>query len=219
MTALVPVYFDSCAWNHLFDRKVNLAEELPASAYQLCITREVEIELQPLRANESKSDLVDFVDSAILANDVQTTSTFGFASVEADGSLSEVQVFGGFDVGTWRSDEDRSWLSQEKVLRMLPKSVDRKKQLGKNQADASMAVRAFNAVVLTAESRTKKGPCSWHGAKAVTWYSSRTLKPVALPCMSSYWAERHSPAHQRAERVPPIARSAVSGKRFPCRTR
>lgn len=158
MTALAPVYIDSCAWNYLFDRKVNLAEELPASAYQLCITREVEIELQPLRANESKSDLVDFVDSAILANDVQTTSTFGFASVQADGSLSEVQVFGGFDVGTWRSDEDRLWLSQEEVLRMLPKSVDRKKPLGKNQADASMAVRAFDAVVLTAESRTKKGP-------------------------------------------------------------
>jgi hypothetical protein len=120
------------------------------------------------------------VDNAILVNSVQTTPTFGFASVEEDGTPSAVQVYGGFDLGTWQSNEDLSWLSQEEVLRMLPKSVDRKKPLGKSQADASMAVRAFDAVVLTAESRTKKGPMQLAWSRRPPAFSSGPILSPGL---------------------------------------
>lgn len=41
----VHVYIDSCAWNFLFLRSVDLSIELPAELYELHVTHEVEIEL------------------------------------------------------------------------------------------------------------------------------------------------------------------------------
>lgn len=152
------VYIDSCAWNHFFDRQMDPAIELPAPDFRLRITREVQIELQRLREKDPSAALVGFVDKAIEAGNIGMTSIFGFAALNADGTVADYQVVTGFDTGTWQSDDDRTWLSQPEVLSLLAKPPRKKEPLGRNQGDASLAVRSFNAVVLTAESRSKKGP-------------------------------------------------------------
>lgn len=152
------VYIDSCAWNHFFDRQMDPSIELPATHFRLRITREVQIELQRLREKDPSAALVRFIDGAIKAGDVGMTSTFGFAALNADGTVADYQVVTGFDTGTWQSEDDRNWLSQPEVLGLLAKSPRKKEPLGRNQGDASLAVRSFGAVVVTAESRSKKGP-------------------------------------------------------------
>jgi hypothetical protein len=83
---------------------------------------------------------------------------FGFASVEPDGSLSKLQVYGGLGQCRWQSDNDRRWYESGDVKRPLHRIAKRKSGLNDNQTDASLAVCLFDSIVLTKESLMKKGP-------------------------------------------------------------
>ena len=145
MNTKIHVYIDSCAWNYLFRNQLDLAQELPGDRYSLCVTREVEIEIDAIPATGKdgidKRALKQFIADAIETNSIQTTSVFGFASVEPDGSLSKIQVFGGFDQSTFQSTADREWYESEAVTKLLDGKKLSGSGLGKAQADASLAVR------------------------------------------------------------------------------
>ena len=156
------VFIDSCAWNYLFKHQVDLVEVFPRDVYSLAITREVEIELAAIpdkgKDGTDKVSLKAYIAASIEKYGVRTTSVFGFATHEPDGSLSKVQVFGGFGQGTWQSDADRSWYGADDAKGLLHGKGRRKSGLSDNQADASLAVRSFESVVLTDEVKTKNGP-------------------------------------------------------------
>jgi len=156
------VYIDSCAWNYLFEHRVDLAEAFPSDEYTLALTREVEIEISAIpdrgKDGADKIELKEYIKESIDKQSVRTTSVFGFATYEPDGSLSKVQVYGGFDQGTWQSDADRSWYGSGEVRDLLHSKGKRKYGLSGNQADASLAVRSFESIVLTNEIKSTNGP-------------------------------------------------------------
>ena len=168
------VFIDSCAWNELCSDNVDLTEVFPYDRYSLHVTREVEIELlaiQPTGKNGTDNrKLKTYIADSIAAHSVQTTSVFGFASVEPDGSLSQVQVYGGFGQGTWQSEADRRWYASDEVKSLVVNKGKRESGLAKNQADASLAVRSFTSIVLTNEGKEKSGPLRLavaHGGRVV----------------------------------------------------
>ena len=156
------VFIDSCAWNYLFDNRVDLSEVFPSNQYALFVTREIEIEHLAIpdigKDGADKRELKSYIATAIASHNVQTTSVFGFASYDADGSLSEVQVYGGLDQGAWQSEDDRRWYDSNEVKQHLNCQAVKGSGLSKNQADASLAVRSFDSVILTGELRGKTGP-------------------------------------------------------------
>lgn len=158
------VYIDNCAWDYLFSKQIDLASELPRDSFELCITREVEIEVGSIpdtgKDGSDKRSLKKYIQESIDANQVQTTSVFGFASLEPDGSLSKIQVYGGFDQGTFQSNADRDWYASKEVQDRLREKPVRSSGLSVDQADASLAVRSFGAIVLTNERKGKPGPLS-----------------------------------------------------------
>jgi hypothetical protein len=65
------------------------------------LTREVEIEISCIpdigqTGNADKRALKAYIADAIATNRVRTSGVFGFASHDPDGSVSKVQVYGGF---------------------------------------------------------------------------------------------------------------------------
>jgi hypothetical protein len=156
------IYIDSCAWNYLFDHHINLGIELPPDRYTIFMTREVEIEVASIpddsKDGKDKRPLKRFIEESVTANRVRTTSVFGFASVEPDGSLSKVQVCGGFDQGTFQSEEDRTWYASEAAKLRLSSTNIKNSGLSRDQGDASLAVRSFDSIVLTDERKGKAGP-------------------------------------------------------------
>jgi hypothetical protein len=155
---LISVYIDSCAWNYLFNHSIDLAIELPQEQYNIFITREIEIEIGNIPDTEEKSQLICYIAESIEKNHICTTSVFGFASTEPDGSLSKVQIYGGFDQGTWQSEADRKWYEKESVKQRLSDKAIKKSGLSNDQADASLGVRSFDSIILTNERKNKAGP-------------------------------------------------------------
>jgi hypothetical protein len=165
----IPVFIDSCAWNYLFKHGIDLTRELPREEFALFMPREVEIEIGNIpddgkdsegKNRVDKRPLKSYIKNSIEANRVRTTSVFGFASLEPDGSLSKIQTFGGFNQGTFQSEHDRAWYASEVVKQHFPGNKIQNSGLGKNQADASLAVRSFSSIILTDERKGKAGPLS-----------------------------------------------------------
>lgn len=157
-----PVFIDSCAWNYLFERDVAMEEVFPPDAFQLFQTREVQIEISEIPdAGIDGSDkllLKRYIQKSRDANSLRTTGTFGFRTFEADGTPSRNQVNAGFGHGGFQSNEHRSWYDKKEVRSHLDGKSKRKSGLGRNQADASMAVRSFTSIILTNEKKDKAGP-------------------------------------------------------------
>jgi hypothetical protein len=122
------VFIDGCAWNELFADNVDLAEVFPPDRYSLFVTREVEIELLaiPITGKDGTDNrqLKAYIADSIAMHGIRTTSVFGFASIEPDGSLSKVQVYGGFGQGTWQSNTDRQWYASDKVRSLVGKEKE-----------------------------------------------------------------------------------------------
>jgi hypothetical protein len=155
----IPVFIDSCAWNELFKRSVKLEEELPETAFSLHLTREVAIEIGAMRTKPEKQELLAYVDRSISNSGIRTRGTFGFHTSEPDGTPSKAQVYVGFNQGNFQSKHDRGWYARDEVKKLtLHKGKREKTGLGKNQTDASLAVRSFHSVILTAEAPNKSGP-------------------------------------------------------------
>ncbi|SCX74503.1 hypothetical protein [Variovorax sp. EL159] len=157
-----PVYIDSCAWNYLFETQVVMSETFPSDEFSLFITREVEIELQEIpdvgHGDSDKRPLKQFIQESIAQNSVCTTGFFGFRTFEKDGTPSKTQVNLGFNQGGFQPTADRDWYAKSGVRAHLDGKPIRKSGLGHNQADASLGVRSFGAIVLTNEKKTKSGP-------------------------------------------------------------
>ena len=156
------VSIDCCSWNYLFEHQIDLSTSLPKERFALTMTREVEIEIAVIpdtgKDGSDKRPLKAYIAKSIASNQIQTTSVFGFASLEPDGSLSPVQIYGGFDQGTWQSDADRNWYASKEIQGQLAVKNIRPSGLTGNQADAAVAVRSFDSIVLTNECKTKNGP-------------------------------------------------------------
>lgn len=162
MVKRISVIIDSCAWNYLFDNEVDLLKELPKENFILTMPRELEIEISSIpttgKCGTDKTLLKRYIEKSIESNKIMTTSTFGFASEEPDGSLSLVQVFGGFDQGTFQSEEDAVFYALDEIQNCITGKKVRTSGLGVNQADAAIAVRSFESIILTNEDKNKSGP-------------------------------------------------------------
>lgn len=154
----IPIYIDSCAWNYLHDRNIDLLTELPPEKYKIYLTREVEIELNAIPNDSKKLSLKEYIYSNIEKCAVMTTSVFGFQTFDIDGLPSKVQVYAGFGQGTFQSSEERVFYASPEINLYLFEKSKKKTGLGSNEADASLAVHSFKAIVLTDESPKKTGP-------------------------------------------------------------
>jgi hypothetical protein len=181
----IAVYIDSCAWNYLFDNSVDLEVELPCDRFSIYVTREVEIELEAIpdvgSDGTDKSALKRYINQNIGQKPVTTIYVFGFQTLEPDGTPSPVQVYGGFDVGTWQSEQEQDFYSKPKITQQLQSTKRTKSGLGKNQADASLGAKSLSSIVLTNERIDKAGPLKVAadlGGRVV--YLSAQVKPSGL---------------------------------------
>lgn len=104
------VYLDNNVWDFLFDRGLDLSTELPPDEFCVCITREAEFEIPPIP--DSKKQLKNFIYETIKKCTIETKSYFGFHNY--DHPQSEQRV-GGFGVGSWISQEELSFIKQQKT--------------------------------------------------------------------------------------------------------
>jgi hypothetical protein len=136
-------------WDFLFDRGLDLSTELPPDEFCVCITREAEFEIPPIP--DSKKQLKNFIYETIKKCTIETKSYFGFHNY--DHPQSEQRV-GGFGVGSWISQEELSFIKQQKTKIGTKKKESTK--LYNNEADVSIAARSLHSIVLTLDA--KKGP-------------------------------------------------------------
>jgi hypothetical protein len=152
MNNKITVFIDSCAWNLLFEHKINLAEEFPFDHIELAMTKEVqsfEIDAIP----ETKIELKAFILEQIKIANIREDSFFGFSSYD-DPPDHKYRV-GGFDEGRFASIEELALI--EKFQFSKTKLMG--SALYKDEGDASLAVRAASgSIVLTAENPMKSGP-------------------------------------------------------------
>jgi len=59
-------------WNFLFDRKLNLASELPSDEFIIFIPREIEIETEAIPVNESNTPLKEYIARTIAECGIET---------------------------------------------------------------------------------------------------------------------------------------------------
>ena len=144
----ISVYIDNNVWDFLFDRRIDLAAELPRDEFCIAITREAEFEI-PLIPPE-KAELKAFIEASIERCGIRTDKLFGFYDERFP---PDEQRVGGFDEGRWASQEEVAFMDQQRTPLPRPK---RKTGLYAGEADTSLAARSFQAVVLSLDA--KKGP-------------------------------------------------------------
>ncbi|HVA39810.1 MAG TPA: hypothetical protein VNF49_04050 [Candidatus Binataceae bacterium] len=160
----IAVTLDNNVWNFLFDKKIDLAVELPCDEFTIFITREVEIETLAIPDKTSKAALKDYIASTIAGCKIKTTSVFGFAT---DGSGP--QRVGGFDQGTWQSQTEREFYDAIRE-RYLIGRTETNSQLTKHEGDAAVAAQSFFSIALTCEKPNTPGPLRFaakHGGKVL----------------------------------------------------
>ena len=158
----IPIFIDSCAWNYLYEHEIDLARDVPGEIYAIYLTQEVEREIADIpcvgKSGADNRRLRQYIDEAVSVHKISTTSTFGFQTEDEDGSPSKYQSWSGFGQGTFQSDEDREWYGSDRVKEQIIGKAAKSSGLSNNQADASLAVRSFDSIVLTDERKGKSGP-------------------------------------------------------------
>ena len=112
---------------------------------------------------------------------VTTSYVFGFQTLEPDGAPSSIQVYGGFDIGAFQSPDEQDFYAKPEIEQHIQSIKKTNSGLGKNQADASLAAKSLNSIVLTNERVGKAGPLKLAadlGGKVV--YLSAQVKPSGL---------------------------------------
>ncbi len=137
----IGVFIDGNVWNFFFDRKLDLAAELPAAEWGIMHTREAEFEI-PV----GKPELDAFIKETMERCNVQTDSFFGFAD---ETRPAAEQRFGGFDVGRFAHPDEIAFLASQRASQ-----VERPTKLRKHEADISLAARSLHSVVLTLDRRS-----------------------------------------------------------------
>jgi hypothetical protein len=135
------LFIDGNVWNFLFNRKLDLAAELPAADWGIMHTREAEFEI-PV----GKPELDAFIGETMERCDVKTDSFFGFAD-ETKPAME--QRYGGFDVARFAHPDEIKFLASQRAS-----EVERPTKLQKHEADISLAARSFHSVVLTLDQRS-----------------------------------------------------------------
>ncbi|MBB5342048.1 hypothetical protein [Tunturiibacter gelidoferens] len=169
----IAITLDNNVWNFLFDRRIDLASELPSEKFAVFITREVEIETLAIPANDTKVVLKEFIAKAIADCGVTTTWVFGFAS-EGSGP----QRYGGFGQGVWQSKTEQEFYEVIRQQYLVNKGMKRS-QLSGNEGDAAVAAKSFSSIALTCESPEKSGPLRFaaeHGGKILYLADFETSK-------------------------------------------
>src|ERR1700692_3908291 len=111
----------------------------------------------------SKIGLKNYINETLNArHNARTTATFGFY-VESPGQQPNPP----FGHGTFQSDSDREWYSREETQQALRDKPMRPSGLTANEADASLAVRARNSSILTADERSLLARAAEQGGRFV----------------------------------------------------
>lgn len=162
------VFIDSCAWNELFARGIDLDTELPSHSFILMITPGINLELFSMpdvgKDGADKTAIKAYVKNYLERRPPTMSAPFGFACQNEDGSLSKYQPYAGFDQGTFQSPEDRRWHESESMRNFTQLKDDGKPKKIKNSGvphngtDAELSVRARDSIVLTNEKPNKNGP-------------------------------------------------------------
>ncbi len=139
------IFIDNCAWDILFKHVINLSKELPEEEFDLFVTKEVGSFEMPT-IPDSKNGLKEYIRRQMLERSIGEDSYFGL------GSSSDPPGFryriGGLGEGRFATSEELRLMER---FKMVP-GKERKTGLYKNEADASLAVRALAGnIVLTAE--------------------------------------------------------------------
>jgi len=148
----ISVYIDNNVWDFLFLHQIDLSAALPRPDFCICITREAEFEIPPIR--ENKPWLEEFIRASISKCLVEVDSYFGFYDERFP---SEQQRVSGFNSGRFADIEELEFMQQQRTplkerhSRMRPKTG-----LFQDEADISLAARAKHSVVLSLDQ--KKGP-------------------------------------------------------------
>lgn len=146
------VFIDSCAWNFLFDNKINLSDEFLGFDIDLAMTKEVySFEVPNIPAKYK--DLKEYINTQITMSNIREDSFFGFSSYN-DPQDYKSRV-GGFGKGRFCSIEESEQIKKYEILNAKLRPTG----LLNNEADASLAVRSTTgSFVITAESPDNNGP-------------------------------------------------------------
>ncbi len=161
---VINVYIDNNIWDFLFARRIDLAIALPSDKFCLYIPREVELEIRAIpTVRPEKAELKAFIEATIARCGIRTDTLFGFND---DKLPPDEQRVGGFDEGRWASSEEMNFIARQRALNTAKKRPTT--PLYPNEADISLAARAFHSVVLSLDD--KPGPirdASGQGGKVV----------------------------------------------------
>jgi len=139
----------------LHKQGIALKNELSPEFFSIFMTKEVgSFEILSIPEDtEERRNLVQYIRLQVAECGIGIDSFFGFSSYN-DSSEYKSRV-GGFNQGRWVTYEEGELLKKFQV----EAGRERKTGLYKDEADASLAVRACTGgIVITAESKTKNGP-------------------------------------------------------------
>lgn len=175
----VSVFIDSNAWNVLYQQEVDLRSHLPVDGFSVFITREVEVEILAIPDNDAKAGLKHYIMEALQSREVTIVANIGFR--EAGPTSAPLGH------GTFRSAKDRAWYARPENQRHILGKIVRPTGLGKNEADASLAVRADRSIILTNDK--KGGPLADAARAFGTVVSLANFDGTRMP-LSQYISER-----------------------------
>jgi hypothetical protein len=145
----VNIFLDNNVWDFLFERSIDLSNELPQPQFQIYVTREAEFEIPAIPID--KAALKSFIAETIKHCSIRTDSFFGFFNEKVP---KTEQRAGGFNVGRFASSEELGFIQRQRATVMNRKFM--KTRLYRNEADVSLGARSFHSVVLTLDK--KPGP-------------------------------------------------------------
>jgi hypothetical protein len=150
---LILIFIDTCAWDLLFAWQVDLLTEFPPDQFKIMMTKEVySFELLGIPAR--KTQLTDYIRQQIEKCRITEDAIFGFTHYKSDPRF-EPRV-SGFGLGRLITYQEGAHMQQ---FFGHQGGSTRPTGLKKNEADASLAVRAMGgSIVLTAEDSSTSGP-------------------------------------------------------------
>ncbi|KRW68746.1 hypothetical protein [Stutzerimonas nitrititolerans] len=144
MQNLLKIYIDSCAINILFKHQVNLAVEFPEEIYEIVITKGVRQEIYDIPEDKS---VKAYALSLIGEQYINEASFFGFGDIE--NSENNLRYIGGFDAGSFATDEQLKFLEETQKNLGPP----RRSKLRKNETDRDLLALGLGSIVITAENK------------------------------------------------------------------
>jgi len=141
----ISIFIDGSAWNVLCNQEIDLNAELPPDKFSIFSTNEVNIEIDATpdagKDGVSKIKYKRYIAKAFEDRQIPPDSPFGFNTGPGP------QRFSPFNQGTFQSDQHREWYARPENKKYG--KVNPATGLAKHEADASLAVHAFESIILT----------------------------------------------------------------------